>query len=411
MGKLGKETKKLLLAITIICLVSFLLAVGISFLLTKNFQHELLLHDYGVSGYQLNHEDELQISVFTSLPNENDIERGREALASIGYDETTSMRFLPAVQTYRNQTVLSIFVLLVFLFGTIYLSLFLYLQRQHKAFSNAENTIRQFLDGNTTSRIECSQAGDWYSLFHAINEMATILSAHAENQRQTKEFLQDIISDVSHQIKTPLSALKMYHEIIESHKDDAATVSSFTEKSQREIKRMEDVIYTLLKLARLDAGIIQMEKSEENVSILMQDVLERFETWAEREHKTITLSGKENVILLCDALWVSEAIGNIIKNALEHTENGGHIGVKWSQSPLMTQIEISDDGKGIHPEDLYNIFKRFYRSRLSSDVHGIGLGLPLAKSIVEAHGGTISVTSTPGTGTTFTLNFINLTNE
>ena len=80
MGKLGKETKKLLLTITIICLVSFLLAVGISFMLTKNFQHELLLHDYGVSGYQLNHEDELQISAFTLRPNENDIERGREAL-------------------------------------------------------------------------------------------------------------------------------------------------------------------------------------------------------------------------------------------------------------------------------------------------------------------------------------------
>ena len=411
MGKLGKETKTLLIAITAVCLISFLLAGGIATLLAKNFQQELLLHDYGVAGHLLNNESELSISAFTSQPNENDIERGKEALASIGYDETASMRFLPAVQTYRNQAMLSIFLLLVFLFGAIYLSLFLYLRRQHKAFSNAENTIRQFLDGNTTSRIECSQAGDWYSLFHAINEMATILSAHAENQRQTKEFLQDIISDVSHQIKTPLSALKMYHEIIESHKDDATTVSSFTEKSQREIKRMEDVIYTLLKLARLDAGIIQMEKTPENLSVLMQDVLERFETWAEREHKTITLSGKEDVVLSCDALWVSEAIGNIVKNALEHTENGGHIGVKWSQSPLMTQIEISDDGKGIHPEDLYNIFKRFYRSRFSSDVHGIGLGLPLAKSIVEAHGGTISVTSSLGAGTTFTLNFFNLTDE
>ncbi|NSF05623.1 HAMP domain-containing histidine kinase [Fusicatenibacter saccharivorans] len=411
MGKLGKETKTLLIAITVICLVSFLLAGGIATLLAKNFQQELLLHDYGVAGYLLNNENELSISAFTSQPDENDIERGREALASIGYDETTSMRFLPAVQTYRNQAILSVFLLLVFLFGAIYLSLFLYLRRQHKDFSNAENTIRQFLDGNTTSRIECSQAGDWYSLFHAINEMATILSAHAENQRQTKEFLQDIISDVSHQIKTPLSALKMYLEIIESHKDDAATVSSFTEKSQREIKRMEDVIYTLLKLARLDAGIIQMEKAPENLSVLMLDVLERFETWAEREHKTITLSGKEDVVLSCDALWVSEAIGNIVKNALEHTENGGHIEVKWSQSPLMTQIEISDDGKGIHPEDLYNIFKRFYRSRFSSDVHGIGLGLPLAKSIVEAHGGTISVTSRLGAGTTFTLNFFNLTDE
>lgn len=411
MGKLGKETKTMLIAITVICLVSFLLAGGIATLLAKNFQQELLLHDYGVAGHLMNNENELLISAFTSHPKENDIECGRQALASIGYDETASMRFLPAVQTYRNQTMFSIFLLLIFLFGAIYLSLFLYLRRQHKAFSNAENTILQFLDGNTTSRIECSQAGDWYSLFHAINEMATILSAHAENQRQTKEFLQGIISDVSHQIKTPLSALKMYHEIIESHKDDAATVSSFTEKSQREIKRMEDVIYTLLKLARLDAGIIQMEKAPENLSVLMQDVLERFETWAEREHKTITLSGKEDVVVSCDALWVSEAIGNIVKNALEHTENGGHIEVKWSQSPLMTQIEISDDGKGIHPEDLYNIFKRFYRSRFSSDVHGIGLGLPLAKSIVEAHGGTISVTSSLGAGTTFTLNFFNLTDE
>lgn len=174
---------------------------------------------------------------------------------------------------------------------------------------------------------------------------------------------------------------------------------------------MENVIYTLLKLARLDAGIIKMEKARENVSVLMQDVLERFEIWAEQEHKQITLSGKNDITIDCDALWMSEAIGNIIKNALEHTPTGGHISVQWTQLPLMTQIIISDDGKGIHPEDLYNIFKRFYRSRFSSDIHGIGLGLPLAKSIVEAHGGTISVNSTLDVGTTFTLNFFNLTNK
>ena len=266
----------------------------------------------------------------------------------------------------------------------VYLVLLFYLRRQHRAIDDAGSKIREFLDGNSMSRIECSQTGDWYSLFHDVNEMATILSAHAESQKQTKEFLQDIISDVSHQIKTPLSALKMYHEIISSHKGEAETVANFSEKSQREIKRMENVIYTLLKLARLDAGIIQMEKAEENVSALMQDVLERFETWAEQDHKEITLSGKDDISLNCDGLWMSESIGNIVK---------------------------TDDGKGIHQEDLYNIFKRFYRSRFSSDVHGIGLGLPLAKSIVEAHGGTISVTSTLNVGTTFTLNFFSLTNE
>ena len=343
MGKLGKETKNLLLAITVICLISFLLAAGLSFLLAKDFQHEMLLHDYGVSGYQLNHEDKLQISAFTAHPNESDIERGKEALASIGYSEATSMQLLPTVREYRNQTMLYLFLLLLFLFGMVYLVLLFYLRRQHRAIDDAGSKIREFLDGNSMSRIECSQTGDWYSLFHDVNEMATILSAHAESQKQTKEFLQDIISDVSHQIKTPLSALKMYHEIISSHKGEAETVANFSEKSQREIKRMENVIYTLLKLARLDAGIIQMEKAEENVSALMQDVLERFETWAEQDHKEITLSGKDDISLNCDALWMSEAIGNIVKNALEHTQPGGHISVQWTQSPLLTQIVITDD--------------------------------------------------------------------
>ena len=100
-----------------------------------------------------------------------------------------------------------------------------------------------------------------------------------------------------------------------------------------------------------------------------------------------------------------------MKNALEHTEEGGSVSAKWSQSPLMTQIVIADNGKGIHPEDMYNIFKRFYRSRFSSDVHGIGLGLPLAKAVTEAHGGTISVASTLNVGTAFTLSFFHLTNE
>lgn len=97
MGKFGKETKILLLAITTICVISFLLATGISFFLAKGFQQELLLHDYGVSGYQLNHTEKLLISAFTAQPNESDIARGKNALASIGYSSATSMQLLPMV--------------------------------------------------------------------------------------------------------------------------------------------------------------------------------------------------------------------------------------------------------------------------------------------------------------------------
>lgn len=411
MGKIGKETKILLYGVTIVCILSFLLAFGISSLLAKEFQRKMIIHDYGVVGYLFNHEDAIELSAFTAVKSLDDITSGSNILASIGYDESTSIQLLPAVLSYRNRTMLCLSFLLFLIFGTVYIFLFFYLYRQHKAIQKAENSIREFLDGNTMSRIESVQTGDWYSFFHEVNELSSILSAHAENEKQTKEFLQDIISDVSHQIKTPLSALKMYQEIIDSRCADTETVSSFSQKSLREIKRIEDVVYTLLKFAQLDAGIIQMQKTQENISVLMQDILERFELWAEREEKKIILSGNSDITFYCDALWVSEAVGNIVKNALEHTTVGGHIVVRWEQTPLLTQIIVEDNGKGIHPEDLYNIFKRFYRSRFSQDIHGIGLGLPLAKTIVESHGGTISVTSKIDVGTTFTLNFFHLTNE
>lgn len=411
MDKLGKETKTLLCGMTIVCLMSFLFAFLISNQLAEGFQNSLVSHDCAVVGYLLNHTDDLAVSAFTAEKNSDDMVRGREALENTGYDTDMSMKLLPVVSDFQKQAMIRSFILLLFVFGSLYGMVIMYLHREHKAINEASVSIQSFLDGNTGSRIESGQTGDWYSLFHQINEFSSILSAHAANEKKTKEFLQNIISDVSHQLKTPLSALKMYHEIIGNSSTDRTIINDFSKKSLREIKRIEDVVYVLLKLARLDAGIIQMQKSQENLSVLIQDILERFEVWASHENKTLIISGSDNIFLYCDALWFSEAVGNIVKNALEHTPLGGHITISWNQTPLLTQIVVEDDGDGIHPEDLYNIFKRFYRSRFSQDVHGIGLGLPLAKSIVEIHGGTIYVTSKQGVGTTFTLNFFKLTNE
>ncbi|MFR3037124.1 MAG: sensor histidine kinase, partial [Blautia hydrogenotrophica] len=114
----------------------------------------------------------------------------------------------------------------------------------------------------------------------------------------------------------------------------------------------------------------------------------------------------DTVMLICDAHWFTEAIGNIVKNALDHTKAGSTIQVSWREFTSMVQIVVKDDGSGIHPEDLPHIFKRFYRSRFSQDVQGVGLGLSLAKTIVEAHSGTIEADSYPGGGTTFTISFL-----
>ena len=110
--------------------------------------------------------------------------------------------------------------------------------------------------------------------------------------------------------------------------------------------------------------------------------------------------------LLCDRLWMLEALTNIVKNAFDHTRSGCTIAVHGRQFGQIVQITVQDDGAGIHPEDLPHIFKRFYRSRFSEDTQGVGLGLPLAKAIVEAHSGSMEVESVPGEGTTFTINFL-----
>jgi signal transduction histidine kinase len=110
--------------------------------------------------------------------------------------------------------------------------------------------------------------------------------------------------------------------------------------------------------------------------------------------------------LFCDRNWIIEAISNLVKNALDHTQKGNLINIEWRAFASIVQITVKDNGSGIHPEDLHHIFKRFYRSRFSKDKQGIGLGLSLTKAIVEAHNGTIEVDSILGIGTTFTINFL-----
>lgn len=121
--------------------------------------------------------------------------------------------------------------------------------------------------------------------------------------------------------------------------------------------------------------------------------------------KELLLLGDEDIEFVCDRNWLMEALFNIVKNALDHTEKGDSVRIEWKLSAFALQIAVKDNGSGIHPEDLYYIFKRFYRSRFSKDTQGIGLGLSLAKSIIEAHEGSISVDSEIGVGTAFYINF------
>ena len=302
----------------------------------------------------------------------------------------------------------SLFLLLVFVLvgGAILAVGCSYFKKQNQVMEQAVSQLQAYLDGDHNARIECDEEGELYRLFHTVNSMAAVLNAHADNELREKEFLKNTISDISHQLKTPLAALNIYNGLLQDGDMELSAVKEFADLSEQELDRIETLVQNLLKITKLDAGAIVLEKATENVADMMRDIELHFAYRARQEKKEIILSGSDHLSLFCDRDWLNEAIDNIVKNAFDHTESGATIRVAWKELPSGVQIVITDNGCGIHPEDIHHIFKRFYRSRFSKDKQGIGLGLPLAKAIIEAHNGTIEVDSELGIGTTFTMNFL-----
>lgn len=278
-----------------------------------------------------------------------------------------------------------------------------YVQEQNKRIRHGVKQIQDAISGHKYCSIECSEEGELYRLFHEVNSLVSILNAHIEQEGAGKQFLKNTISDISHQLKTPLAALNIYNGIIQEESEDLSEIRRFADLSEQELDRIETLVQNLLKIARFDAGTMVMDKFEEPVKDMMEQIKDSFIFRTELEEKQILISGEEDLVVVCDRNWFIEAVGNLVKNALDHTQKGGVIQIAWKKSGIFVCISVKDNGCGIPREELYHIFKRFYRSWYSKEIPGLGLGLPLAKAIIEAHNGTVKVDSQTGVGTTFII--------
>lgn len=195
-------------------------------------------------------------------------------------------------------------------------------------------------------------------------------------------------------------------EIIKDEPENVEAVKDFSGKSVQSPERMGQLIRSLLKMARLDTGNIIFERrrcfAAEIVEQAVSDLTER----ARYEGKEILMEGQSQEVLFCDLEWTIEAVANLVKNGLDHTKEGGVVRVSWNRSPAVFRLCVEDNGCGIDGEDIHHIFEQFYRSKTSGDRQGAGLGLSLAKSIVEGQGGTLSVESRTGEGSIFRINFL-----
>ncbi|MCM1127654.1 MAG: HAMP domain-containing histidine kinase [Lachnospiraceae bacterium] len=335
-------------------------------------------------------------------------EEGTALLGRMGINEETEILFMPGIREVQKGTGAWLAGLFFFLWVSLLFLTYSFFSARERTYEQAIKIIERFMQGDFDEHLPRLKEGCLYRLFGRIDGLANALSAGNEEAVKAKNFLKDTISDISHQLKTPLSALSMYNEIIESEIESGAgtkeTALEFIQKSTAALARINELIQALLKVTRLDAGAVVFEKQD----WLLEDVVSRAveELWvrAEEEGKEIVLKGADQTMVNCDLQWTGEAIGNLVKNALDYTNRGGKILVCWEETSEMTRVSVLDDGKGIEEKDLYHIFKRFYRSAgTKRSSQGAGLGLPLAKSVIEGQGGTLSVQSKSGEGTVFTI--------
>lgn len=333
-------------------------------------------------------------------------EEGEALLARLGLREQAENAVLPFVAQFQRSTFGGAILIFFLSAACLYGGICIFFEQRRRLYLQAEKAVDCYLAGDYSVHLPQYGEGALYQVFAKVEQLATMLQAQNEAEHRTKEFLKNTISDISHQLKTPLAALAMYQEIMEGEPGSVDTVREFSAKSGAAIRRMESLIRSMLKIARLDTGSIVFEKCSYFVSEVILHSISELAVRAEAEGKSLVLEGDPKLRLDCDMEWTSEAIGSIVKNGLDHTGPGTRILIAWERTPTMVRISISDQGDGIAPEDLHHIFKRFYRSRHSLDTEGVGLGLPLAKSIVEGQGGLISVQSSREEGTTFTLSFL-----
>lgn len=408
----NKDARKFFILLTAIILTGMILTGAITRLSAVRFKQQLLAHDYNVAGYLADRYPEAAPgikSAFTMDKPDRYYEKGKALLKEAAYNDRTDIYLIPAADSFYKTGMLisSMAALLIFLL--ILAVAYGYVKKNYRRIDRYSDDIAKIMEGAICTRLSDGDEGSLSRLAASINVMTSSLRSHIEKEKQNRIFLKDTLTNISHQLKTPLSALFMYTEIMKEERIDNNVIKSFLGKSQRELERMQMLSASLLKLARLDAGFIALDRKKHRLNDIIGHAVESFEIQAEKEEKTLEFPAEKAVEYVCDREWMLEALSNLIKNAMEHTGKGGRIAVSLEETPLIVRIMVSDNGEGIHPEDINHIFKSFYRSKFSKNRQGTGIGLTLAKLVAEMHEGFIAVDSKPGNGATFVINLPKLT--
>ena len=237
-----------------------------------------------------------------------------------------------------------------------------------------------------------------------LKRLYEILNGKTEQSKRDKEKMQSLISDISHQVKTPVANLKMYMQILSRRDMKEEKRCEFLELSLAQTEKLEFLMQALVKMSRLETGIISFEKEKISAAEIIGESLVQIIPAAENKNITVQVNCPENIFVFCDRKWTTEAVFNILDNAVKYTPENGSVTVSADINDFYAQIKIKDSGAGIPETEQAKIFGRFYRSEAVKNIDGLGIGLFLSRNIISGQGGFIIVKSEPPHGTEFIVN-------
>lgn len=291
-------------------------------------------------------------------------------------------------------------VVSVLLCGLTALLCYLYVKKTYDAI---DQILDSMMAGKYDNLMDTAKENRLSKLTHKAVRILKASTMDIEKTRQEKEIIQRYISDMAHQMKTPLSSIAMYTDLLLEGNITEIERQEFLSRIKTGTEKLQWMMDCLVKISRLEAGVIELNPVPAKIKKTISDSINTVYMEASRKNISVKTAEFEDISLLHDRKWTSEAITNILDNAIKYSPPDSEIYISVETLPVYTKIIITDNGIGIYPDELNSIFKRFYRGRNAKDTDGVGLGLYLANLILQKQGGYIYADSRPGQYTTFSI--------
>lgn len=345
------------------------------------------------------------IKTLNSKQDTEEYQKGQEELKKYGININEANSIITVQNQMKQNLILNIILIIVF--SILWMAIiFVYLRKRDKKINQITQYINQIKNRKYDLDINENSEDELSNLKNELYKITVMLKEESEISKKDKDNLKMSVEDISHQLKTPLTSITIMLDNLKDNPNmDENTKQKFIFEISKQIDWINWLVISMLKLSKLDANVVQFYEEKINLKKFIDEIIKNLEIPIEIKNQQIVIEGNQNASFVGDYKWQQEAVTNIIKNCIEHNKENGKIYIKYEENTLFTKITIRDEGEGMTKEDLKHIFERFYKGKNSSE-NSVGIGLALAKNIIEKNNGMISCKSELDKGTEFVIKYM-----